>query len=628
MPRSIPLRALVAAGTAITFLGLCLALVAMVLNPEAATDLIQAVWGDAESTAMQTTPAEGPLPPYDVPEGDMVGVQAGGSPRLGEEPPVLLGIYPWGSFRDSIVQIQAMDAWAGVGNSIAATFMDLYDPLSGAVMAEELNAAWSAGYTPFINLAPSPGASGEDCPAELAAKAIAGGSLDTEIRQWASALRDWTEGDPTRRAFLAPLQEMNGYWICYGLDPASYRRAFVHVQRVFQQAGVPANRVSWVFAPNGWSSDDAPTFEAYYPGNAFVDVVAFSAYNFAACSPYPADDWRTPQQIFEGYLARMRDMAPGKPIFVAETATTSMRQDGLPGGKDGWLEASYTYFDTYPAVRGVLYFNVDEHPTHENVPDCDFPIFKPPEVMGYEGYRRVVNDPGRGYAYVPPSEIGPLAFERPDGVYEDVWPAHPFAGVPEPDWRRPWIEMLGRAGIIDACRQEELLSQEGELAPVILEYFCPQQAITRSQIARFLGRALEHRGVDLAPSSEGAFSDMLDSDPTQGWAEPLLGAGVMPQCAADPTQYCPGQPVERAEMAQIIGRAQALVGELESQDLAGEELLDVPGDYPGAEWIRHALASGIMGLCAAGPPRFCPEGLVTRADAVVIIGRALGFSLP
>lgn len=628
MPRKTPLRALVVAGMAITLLALCLALAVMVLNPEAATALMRAFRRDLEGTGMQTAVAGGPPPTYDVPEADKVGLEAGGSAQLDDEPPVLLGIYPWGSFRDSIVQIRAMDAWAGVRNSIAATFMDLYDPLSTSILVDELNAAWSAGYTPFINLAPSPGASGDDCPAELTAGAIAGGSLDTEIRQWASAFRDWAEGDPTRRAFIAPLQEMNGYWICYGLDPASYRRAFVHIQQGFQQAGVPANRVSWVFAPNGWSGEDAPIFEAYYPGNAFVDVVAFSAYNFAACSPYPADDWRPPQQIFEGYLARMREMAPGKPIFIAETATASTRQDGAPGGKDDWLEAAYAYFDAYPAVRGVLYFNVDEHPTHENVPDCDFPIFKPPEVMGYEGYRRVVSDPNRGYAYVPAVEIGPLAFDRPAGMYEDVWPAHPFAGVPEPDWRRPWIETLGRVGIIDACRQEELLRQEGELGPVNLQYFCPQQAVTRSQIARFVGRALEHRGVDLAPLFEGAFSDLLDSDPTLGWAEALLGAGVIPPCAASPRQYCPGDPVERAEMAQIIGRAQVVLGAVEERDVAGGELSDVPGDHPAASWIHLAVAKGIMELCAQGPPRFCPQGLVTRADAAVYVGRALGFSVP
>ncbi|WP_421021837.1 hypothetical protein, partial [Klebsiella pneumoniae] len=79
-------------------------------------------------------------------------------------------------------------------------------------------------------------------------------------------------------------QEMNIPGETYSQDPQSFKLAYQRIQQIFQQAGVAPNSVRWVFAPNGWSQNQEHRFENYYPGNAQVDVVAFSAYNWGYCA--------------------------------------------------------------------------------------------------------------------------------------------------------------------------------------------------------------------------------------------------------------------------------------------------------------------------------------------------------
>ena len=165
---------------------------------------------------------------------------------------------------------------------------------------------------------------------------IASGKKDVEIRNWARAYKNFADGPDGqgRIAFIAPIQEMNscqsgGCWTMWGGDPENYKIAFRRIRQIFDQEAVPSSSVRWVFAPNGWShyKYDHP-FEDYYPGENWVDIVAISAYNFGGCIP---NAWRSPQEVYnnpnyrhqsEGaYLDRMRVMAPGKPIFIAQTGT-------------------------------------------------------------------------------------------------------------------------------------------------------------------------------------------------------------------------------------------------------------------------------------------------------------------
>jgi len=314
-----------------------------------------------------TTPDEGT-------EGSAV---SGGSlPEDGLPHPLALGMYTSASLQMASQELHQINSWLeqnGVTSRVemAATYMDFEFPNPEANISYDLDAAWNLGIIPFINLA-----AGTTDAGPRTAEDIALGDLDGPIRAWARIYAAWAKA---RRgnAYIAPLQEMNGYWTPYGLDADNFKRAYYRIQRLFEEEGVPEDAVIWVFAPNGWS----PTghdFERYYPGDAYVDIVAFSAFNYGACSDHAT--WETYEVVFEPYLERMRLMAPGKPIFIAQTGTVA---DG--GDKDAWLVDTFTKFAAFDGLAGILYFNVikQESPACEWV---DWRVFDPESGTGSSGF--------------------------------------------------------------------------------------------------------------------------------------------------------------------------------------------------------------------------------------------------
>jgi hypothetical protein len=49
---------------------------------------------------------------------------------------------------------------------------------------------------------------------------------------------------------------------------------------------------------------------------------------------------------------------------------------------------------------------------------------------------------------------------------------------------------------------------------------------------------------------------------------------------------------------------------------------DVSWDHPFARWIEQLGREGITGGCATSPPRYCPDGVVTRGEMAVFLLRA------
>ena len=91
--------------------------------------------------------------------------------------------------------LQEVDAWlapTGKRFAIAGDFMDPEFPNPDWNVPAELNAAWNAGYVPFVNLA-----SGRT------AAQIATGQIDGAIATWAGHFATWASAG--RRAFIGPL---------------------------------------------------------------------------------------------------------------------------------------------------------------------------------------------------------------------------------------------------------------------------------------------------------------------------------------------------------------------------------------------------------------------------------------
>ena len=77
--------------------------------------------------------------------------------------------------------------------------------------------------------------------------------------------------------------------------------------------------------------------------------------------------------------------------------------------------------------------------------------------------------------------------------------------------------------------------------------FCPSQPVTRDQMATFLVRALE-----LPPGAAGGYTDVATTTHAADIAA-IAAAGITTGCGG--TNYCPFDPVTRAQMASFLTRA-------------------------------------------------------------------------
>ena len=166
------------------------------------------------------------------------------------------------------------------------------------------------------------------------------------------------------------------------------------------------------------------------------------------------------------------------------------------------------------------------------------------------------------------------------------------------------IEAVADWGITRGCRENR---------------FCPDAAITRSQMAAFLYRAVTHRSGGEPPApSEVTLDDVEDGAWYRLYAAWAAGAGVM---RAPEGVFDPDGAVTRADMAEMMtaafsglplpGAAQGVFTDMEGRpDLA----------VRAAEALRTA---GVTEGCSASPLRFCPGQPVTRAQMASFFYRAL-----
>ena len=122
----------------------------------------------------------------------------------------------------------------------------------------------------------------------------------------------------------------------------------------------------------------------------------------------------------------------------------------------------------------------------------------------------------------------------------------PTVGAPSFDdvdsraWWAPYVERLARLRVTHGCSTNPPL-------------YCPQQPVTRAQMATFLERAF-----GLEPSGRAGFADIAGDTHASG-IDALAAAGITAGCGTGPVRYCPDSRVTRAQMATFLARALNLV---------------------------------------------------------------------
>jgi hypothetical protein len=191
-----------------------------------------------------------------------------------------------------------------------------------------------------------------------------------------------------------------------------------------------------------------------------------------------------------------------------------------------------------------------------------------------------------------------------------VPPGSTFADVPTTYWAHDFIERLYNAGITGGCSTSPL-------------NYCPEQTVTRAQMAVFLLRG--RHGSSYAPPPVGATTGFGDV-PTDYWSatfiKQLAAEGITTGCGNG--NYCPEHPVTRAQMAVFLLRSEHGAAYTPPGVGAGTGFGDVPPDYWSAAWIKQLVAEAITSGCGSG--NYCPEDPVTRAQMAVFLVRT--FNLP
>ncbi len=155
--------------------------------------------------------------------------------------------------------------------------------------------------------------------------------------------------------------------------------------------------------------------------------------------------------------------------------------------------------------------------------------------------------------------------------------------------------------------------------------YCPNDPVTRAQMAVFLLRA-EHGGSYVPPAASGTvFFDVHQADFAADWIEQLYSEGITGGCAGPSPGtgnlplYCPSSAVTRAQMAVFL--LKVYEGTSHVPPPATGVFLDVPLSDPSlaplAPWIEELARLQITVGCGNGG--FCPNQPNTRGQMAVFM---------
>ncbi len=156
------------------------------------------------------------------------------------------------------------------------------------------------------------------------------------------------------------------------------------------------------------------------------------------------------------------------------------------------------------------------------------------------------------------------------------------------------------------------LEQHGITRGCASNRYCPDDLVTRGQMAAFLSRALHL-------SDPGVSDTFVDDDgsPFESDIERLAAAGITKGCNDDGTLFCPDDPVTRAQMAAFLVRALNL-----TPATGGDRFRDDDGSIFEDD-IETVAAAGITKGCNPDGTLFCPDDPVTRAQMAAFLERGL-----
>jgi hypothetical protein len=182
-----------------------------------------------------------------------------------------------------------------------------------------------------------------------------------------------------------------------------------------------------------------------------------------------------------------------------------------------------------------------------------------------------------------------------------VFQGIPFTDVPEGTLFYTEIGKLSAKGVTLGCSTNT---------------YCPDEVVTREQMAAFIMRALG----EFNPPTPGSqrFTDVAPSNPFYNFIDRLAVLNITTGCSAN--TYCPTEAVTREQMAAFLLRAK---GEFTPPVPPSQRFVDVAPSNPFYNFIDRLAVLSITTGCSANT--YCPTQGVTRAQMAAFLVRAFNL---
>ncbi|UCH90076.1 MAG: hypothetical protein JSV49_05385, partial [Thermoplasmata archaeon] len=195
--------------------------------------------------------------------------------------------------------------------------------------SDQLDEIASYGAVPMLRIMPwgEPYYDSHGFQYDFSMDKIINGLYDLFLMDWAEELKDF--GKPV---FVTMGPEMNGNWYAWSgvyqgggaLDgygdptkedgPEKYVDAFRHIIDLFESNGV--DNAVWYWQPNYESTPEKiwNVIEAYYPGDDYIDWVAFSLFG----AQTEEEEWVSFDKVMEPIYNELSSKYADKPLMLAE----------------------------------------------------------------------------------------------------------------------------------------------------------------------------------------------------------------------------------------------------------------------------------------------------------------------
>jgi hypothetical protein len=147
--------------------------------------------------------------------------------------------------------------------------------------------------------------------------------------------------------------------------------------------------------------------------------------------------------------------------------------------------------------------------------------------------------------------------------------------------------------------------------------YCPNDSVTREQMAAFIIRAMGEFNPSTPPSQR--FNDVPPQNVFYNFIDRLAVLQITLGCTPDHLMYCPADPVKRDQMAAFILRG---LGEFDPPTPPSQRFNDVPPSNVFYNFIDRLAVLQITLGCTPDHLMYCPNDSVTRAQMAAFLVRA------